>query len=116
MQLRSTDGKSTCCWAPRPDRSSPSPPSAGKNSGTRGWDVTNAYTLGGGVQGNQQFTLDGANITLQNNGKQGTWTIAPNADALQEANVMTSTFDSRYGRTGGGTVNMVVKSGSNGIH
>jgi hypothetical protein len=88
----------------------------GKNSGTRGWDVTNAYTLGGGVQGNQQFTLDGANITLQNNGKQGTWTIAPNADALQEANVMTSTFDSRYGRTGGGTVNMVIKSGSNAIH
>jgi Carboxypeptidase regulatory-like domain len=88
----------------------------GANSGTRGWDVTNAYRLGGGVQGYQQFTLNGANITLQNNGKQGTWEIAPNADALQEANVMTTTYDARYGRTGGGTVNMVIKSGTNAIH
>jgi hypothetical protein len=88
----------------------------GANSGTRGWDVTNAYRLGGGVQGEQQFTLNGTNITLQNNGKQGTWQIAPNADALQEANVMTTTYDARYGRTGGGTVNMVVKSGSNLFH
>jgi Carboxypeptidase regulatory-like domain len=88
----------------------------GKNSGTRGWDVANNYVLGGGVQGQQQFTLNGTNITLQNNGKAGTWQIAPNADALQEANVMTTTYDARYGRTGGGTVNMVVKAGTNAFH
>jgi len=88
----------------------------GANSGTRGWDVTNDYRLGGAVLGEQQFTLNGTNITLQNNGKQGTWELAPNADALQEANVMTSTYDARYGRTGGGTVNMVIKSGANQIH
>ena len=88
----------------------------GANSGTRGWDVTNAYVLGGGVQGQQQFTLNGSNITLQNNGKQGTWEVAPSADSLQETNVMTNTYDARYGRTLGGTVNMVVKSGTNQIH
>jgi Carboxypeptidase regulatory-like domain/TonB dependent receptor len=85
-------------------------------SGTRGWDVSNNYTLGGGVQGYQQFTLNGTNITLQNNGNQGTWQIAPNVDALQEVNVMTTTYDARYGRTGGGTVNMVTKSGTNEFH
>jgi hypothetical protein len=85
-------------------------------SGTRGWDVSNNYTLGGGVQGYQQFTLNGTNITLQNNGNQGTWQIAPNMDALQEVNVMTTTYDARYGRTGGGTVNMVTKSGTNAFH
>jgi hypothetical protein len=37
-------------------------------------------------------------------------------DALQEVNVMTTTYDARYGRTGGGTVNMVTKSGSNAFH
>src|ERR1700761_4762008 len=42
----------------------------GANSGTRGWDVANNYVLGGGVQGQEQFTLNGSNITLQNNGKQ----------------------------------------------
>ncbi len=82
-------------------------------SGTRGWDVSNNYTLGGGVQGYQQFTLDGTNVTLQNNGAQGQWQIAPNLDALQEVNIMTTTYDARYGRTGGGTVNMVTKSGTN---
>ena len=50
-------------------------------SGTRGWDVSNNYVLGGGVQGYQQFTLNGANITQQNNGT-GTWQLAPNVDAL----------------------------------
>jgi hypothetical protein len=85
-------------------------------SGTRGWDVSNNYTLGGGVQGYQQFTLDGTNITLQAHGSQGTWQMAPNIDALQEVNVMTTTYDARYGRTGGGTVNMVSKSGTNEYH
>jgi hypothetical protein len=82
-------------------------------SGTRAWDVSSNYTLGGGVQGYQQFTLDGTNVTLQAHGSQGTWQIAPNTDALQEVNVMTTTYDARYGRTGGGTVNMTTKSGTN---
>ncbi len=89
---------------------------SGGFSGTRGWDVTNEYTIGGGVQGYQQFTLNGTNITQQSGGSFGTWELAPNVDALQEVNVMTTTYDARYGRTGGGTVNMVVKSGTNAYH
>jgi hypothetical protein len=89
---------------------------ASGNSGTRGWDITNAYVVGGGVQGYQQFTLNGTNITEQSTGGAGSWELAPNIDALQEVNVMTSTYDARYGRTGGGTVNMVVKSGTNQFH
>lgn len=88
-------------------------------SGTRGWDVSNNYTLGGGVQNYQQFTLNGTNMTVQysyQNQGTGTWEIAPNVDALQEVNVMSQTYDARYGRTGGGTVNMVVKSGTNAFH
>ncbi len=85
-------------------------------SGTRGWDVSNAYSIGGGVQGYQQFILDGINITMQAHGSQGTWEFSPNIDAVQEANVMTTTYDARYGRTGGGTVNIVTKSGSNSFH
>lgn len=88
-------------------------------SGTRAWDVSNNYTLGGGVTNYQQFTLNGTNMTIQEGGGsqgEGTWTLAPNVDALQEVNVMTTTYDARYGRTGGGTVNMVMKSGSNAFH
>lgn len=84
-------------------------------SGSRGWDVNNNYTIGGGVQGYQQFTLNGTNITQQNNGT-GTWFIAPNVDALQEVNVQTTNYDARWGRSSGGFVNSVMKNGTNQIH
>jgi hypothetical protein len=91
----------------------------GGNSGTRGWDVSNSYTLGGGIVGNNQFTLNGANITSQfgyDNHSPGEWTVSPNIDSIQEVNVMTTTYDARFGRTSGGTVNIVSKSGGNNYH
>lgn len=97
----------------------------GGNSGTRGWDVTNQYIIGGGVNpadtsgGFNQFTLNGTNITQQttyDNQNAGTWNVSPNLDAIQEVNVMTTTYDARYGRTTGGTVNIVSKNGTNVFH
>jgi hypothetical protein len=91
----------------------------GGNSGTRGWDVSSSYTLGGGVVGNNQFTLNGANITSQfgyDNHSPGEWTVSPNIDSIQEVNVMTTTYDARFGRTSGGTVNVVSKSGGDHFH
>jgi hypothetical protein len=91
----------------------------GGNSGTRGWDVSNSYSLGGGIVGNNQFTLNGANITSQfgyDNHSPGEWTVSPNIDSIQEVNVMTTTYDARFGRTSGGTVNVVSKSGGNQYH
>jgi hypothetical protein len=86
-------------------------------SGTRGWDVNNEYTIGGGVQGYQLFSLNGTNITAMTGfGAEGTWFTAPNVDAIQEVNVMTNTYDARYGHTAGGTVNIVTKSGTNRVH
>lgn len=84
-------------------------------SGSRGWDVNNNYVLGGGVQGYQQFTLNGANITQQNNGT-GTWEIAPNLDAIQEMDVQTTDYDARFGRSSGGFVNLTMKNGTNQFH
>ena len=86
-------------------------------SGTRGWDVSNNYSLGGGVQGYQLFTLNGNNITAMTGyGSEGDWFTAPNVDAIQEVNVMTQTYDARYGHTLGGNVNIVTKSGTNDYH
>ncbi|HVW78271.1 MAG TPA: carboxypeptidase regulatory-like domain-containing protein [Alloacidobacterium sp.] len=87
--------------------------------GTTGWDVTSSYTLGGGIVGNNQFTLNGTNITSQysyNNHSAGEWTVSPNIDSIEEVNVMTTTYDARYGRTSGGTVNVVSKSGGDQYH
>jgi hypothetical protein len=86
-------------------------------SGTRGWDVTNNYSVGGGVQGYQLFTLNGSNITAMTGyGPEGTWFTAPNIDAVQEVNVMTDIYDARYGHTAGGVINIVTKAGTNHFH
>jgi hypothetical protein len=94
-------------------------------SGTRGWDVTNQYIIGGGVNpadtsgGSNQFILNGINITQQTtyqNQNAGSWNVSPNLDSVQEVNVMTTTYDARYGRTTGGTVNIVSKNGTNELH
>src|SRR5580698_5076217 len=85
-------------------------------TGNNGWNVTNSYVVGGGVQGYQQFNLNGTNITEQSTGGKGSWELSPNIDALQEVNVMTSTYDARFSRSAGGTINMVVKSGTDKFH
>jgi hypothetical protein len=88
-------------------------------SGTRGWDVNNSYTLGGGIVGNNQFTLNGVNITSQygyDNHSPGEWSVSPNLDSIEEVNVMTTTYDARFGRTSGGTVNTVSKAGGDQFH
>jgi hypothetical protein len=81
------------------------------NSGTRSWDASGAYVMNGGVQGTNSFSLNGAPISLS-----GTWQFSPNADAIQEFKVMTNTYDASVGRTGGGSVNTILKSGSNQWH
>ena len=96
----------------------------GGNSGTRGWDVTNNYTIGGGAQSGaggsfNQFTLNGINITQQTsyaNQQSGAWNVSPNIDTISEVNVMTTSYDARFSRTAGGTVNVVTKAGENHIH
>ncbi|MBI1787485.1 MAG: TonB-dependent receptor, partial [Acidobacteria bacterium] len=80
-------------------------------SGTRGWDVNDAYTMNGGRTGTNQFLLNGAPISTD-----GTWQVAPNVEAIQEFKVMVNTYDAAYGRSGGGHVNTTIKSGTNDIH
>jgi hypothetical protein len=80
-------------------------------SGTRGWDVNGSYVMNGGVQGTNSFSLNGAPISLT-----GSWQVAPNVDAIQEFKVMVNTYDAAIGRTGGGSVNTTLKSGSNATH
>src|SRR5262245_41893441 len=78
-------------------------------SGTRGWDVNSSYKINGARTGQNLFLLNGAPISTFG----GSWTIAPNVEAVQEFKVMTNTYDSSYGRFGGGVVNTTLKSGSN---
>jgi hypothetical protein len=66
---------------------------------------------GGPVTGNN-YLLDGISIT--NSANQAV--IIPSIEATQEVKVQISTYDAEVGRTGGGTFNMYLKSGTNAIH
>ncbi len=80
-------------------------------SGTRAWDVNGSFTMNGGRTGSNQFLLNGAPISTN-----GTFNLSPNVEAVQEMKIMVNTYDSQYGRSGGGHVNTTLKSGTNGWH
>jgi hypothetical protein len=59
------------------------------------------------------FLLDGGmNIGVNRNGGL----LVPNPDSVQEFRLITSNFNAEYGRSAGGVVTVVTKSGANQIH
>src|SRR5271168_3051733 len=59
------------------------------------------------------FVVNGADVKELMNG--GTL-IVPDLDSLAEFRVLTNNFDAQYGNYSGGIVNVVTKSGGNGVH
>jgi outer membrane receptor protein involved in Fe transport len=75
------------------------------------------YNINGSRSFTNEFLLDGApDNASEGVGTPNNLTIAPPPDATSEFRVQTSTYDAQYGRTGGGTVNVSLKSGTNGFH
>lgn len=70
------------------------------------------FNVNGGVGGANRFLLDGASNT-NSEGGAGNLGFVPSPDAVQEVRVDTNTYDAQFGRTGGGTVSVSVKSGTN---
>src|SRR5262245_38644684 len=65
---------------------------------------------GGPVRGNN-YTLDGISITDSTNRA----VIIPSQEAVQEMKVQANPYDAEMGRTGGGTFNTFLRSGSNDL-
>src|SRR5262249_7521630 len=42
--------------------------------------------------------------------------VDPNPDALGEFKILTNNYEAEYGRTSGGVINQVIKSGTNNFH
>jgi hypothetical protein len=66
---------------------------------------------GGPIRGNN-YLLDGIPIT----DSQNRAVIIPSIEAVQEVKLQINTYDAEVGRTGGGTFNSFLKSGSNELH
>ncbi len=72
-----------------------------------------AVNINGAREDANMFLLDGI---YNGDPKLNGFGVNSSVDAIQEFEVSTSTYDASFGRNGGAQVNIVVKSGSNGIH
>ncbi|HEX8920107.1 MAG TPA: carboxypeptidase-like regulatory domain-containing protein, partial [Pyrinomonadaceae bacterium] len=72
-----------------------------------------AFSVNGAREDSNNFLLDGVyNIDP----KLNTFGVRPSVDAIREFEMLTSTYDSSFGRNPGAQVNVVLKSGSNQFH
>src|ERR1700723_1802019 len=63
------------------------------------------------------YRLDGISIVDYSGGSPGSVVgVALGVDAIAEFSVLTSNYDAEYGRTSGGVINAITKSGTNQIH
>src|SRR3954468_19887447 len=91
----------------------PAPASDVDQGNTKTFPGAVTVSTNGSRQNQVSFRLDGANNNdLYTNANQP----FPFPDALQEFSVQTSNYGARYGGNAGGVVNVVTKSGTNGLH
>jgi Carboxypeptidase regulatory-like domain/TonB dependent receptor len=73
-------------------------------------------SISGGRTRTNEFLIDGAPNTGTENGGLGMLAFVPSPDAVQEFRVQSNTYDAQFGRTGGGAINVSLKSGTNQLH
>ncbi|MPY87088.1 MAG: TonB-dependent receptor plug domain-containing protein [Luteitalea sp.] len=74
------------------------------------------FSINGGRAFTNEFLLDGVPNTGTETNQPGNLSFVPSPDATAEFKVQTNIYDAQYGRTGGGVVNVVLKSGTNDFH
>jgi hypothetical protein len=74
------------------------------------------FQISGGRGFTNEFLLDGVPNTGTETVNPNNLSFVPSPDATAEFKVQTSIYDAQYGRTGGGVVNVVLKSGTNQFH
>jgi hypothetical protein len=70
-------------------------------------------SINGGPSGMNAQTLDGG---LNQNNQYADVNFSPTVDSIEEFKVQTGTMSAEFGRTAGGVINVVTKSGTNSLH
>jgi hypothetical protein len=68
------------------------------------------FVANGGASFQNDILLDGTSNTVPGHGQLA---MTPSVDAIEEFKVQTSNYSAEYGRSGGGIINIVTKSGTN---
>lgn len=74
------------------------------------------YAMSGVRTNRSDITIDGVPSTATANENEVISSYVPPADIVQEFRVQTATFDSQFGNTQGGVINIAIKSGTNDLH
>ena len=74
------------------------------------------FRINGGRANTNEILLDGITNVAPGANPIAVVAILPSPDALQEFKILTNSFSAEYGRSGGGIVNMILRSGTNALH
>lgn len=89
--------------------------SIGNERGNRGWGTQ--LTIGGNRPQQNNYRLDGVSINDYSNGAPGSSLgVVLGVDAIREFSVQTNNASASYGRSSGGVVNAITRSGTNDFH
>jgi Carboxypeptidase regulatory-like domain/TonB dependent receptor/TonB-dependent Receptor Plug Domain len=88
---------------------------SGSDRGNRGFG--SQATISGARPQQNNYRLDGISINDYSNGAPGS-VLGGNlgVDAIQEFSVLTSNYSAEYGKTSGGVINAITRSGTNQFH
>ena len=84
------------------------------NRESPGWNDLVGININGTRAGSIDLNLDG--ITSLDTGSLTGPYLAPSMDAVAEVKVLLSNYQAEYGRSSGGTINTVIKSGTKDFH
>src|SRR6202163_1942387 len=91
------------------------PFTSGAVRGNRGFGAQ--LTISGGRPTQNNYRLDGNSINdYSNSGPGSVIGVQLGVDAIQEFSVLTGNYSAEYGKTSGGVVNAISKSGTNAFH
>ena len=75
--------------------------------------ATNNFESNGGIGGSNEILLDGVPVTVC---CQGQPALTPSVEVVDQFKVITSVPSAQFGRSSGGILNIVTKSGTNSLH
>ena len=85
-----------------------------QNREAPGWNNLGGISINGGRNNTVNLTYDG--VTNLDTGSNTGPFLAPGLDSIAEIKVLTSNYQAEFGRSSGGTINVVTKSGGRDFH
>ncbi|MFN0121101.1 MAG: carboxypeptidase regulatory-like domain-containing protein, partial [Blastocatellia bacterium] len=79
-----------------------------------GWNNLVGVSINGSRPGTINLTLDGVS-SLDTGSQLGPY-LAPGLDAIGEVKILMTNYQAEYGRSSGGTINVVIKNGTRDFH